>query len=54
MKIISMLDAQAREVRAEARADLTAALEVVEDEITPLQEKVKKLSDDVDKLKKEK
>jgi len=50
MKIIAMLDAQARE----ARADLTTALEVVEDEITPLQEKVKKLRDDVDELKKEK
>jgi hypothetical protein len=49
-----MLDAQAREVRADLEADLVTAIEVVEDEITPLQEKVKKLSDDVDKLKKEK
>ena len=50
MKIISMIDAIAREVRAEAHADLVAAIQIIEDEITPLQEKVAVLREDVDDL----
>jgi hypothetical protein len=46
MKIISLIDATAKE----ARADLEAAIQIIDHEITPLQEKVEQLREDVDDL----
>lgn len=54
MKIISMLDAQAKQARVELEESLVTFIEVVEDEIIPLREKVAKLDDDLDEMKKEK
>ena len=54
MKIIAMLDAQAKQTRADLEADLVTAIEVIEDELAPINQKVDKLRDDVDEMKKEK
>ena len=50
MKIIALIDALAKEARAQVDADIEAVLTVVEDEITPIKQNVAELREDVDAL----
>ncbi len=54
MKIISMIDAAARDVRSEAHSEIETLIDVIEDELQPIKDEIARLRRDVDRLQQEK
>jgi hypothetical protein len=50
LKIVSLVAAEIAQARADALHDLSIAIQLIEDELAPINQKVDKLRDDVDEL----